>query len=355
MTAERKAEHHVGAPKTVRRTLSTHSNYPDVGQLPSGIDRALRLLIPLPVLIRNDQGVGMDRRETVLALLALGAAPLAAEAQPAAKVYRVGILLAATAETAAPLVRALIEGLRDLGYVEGRNVVFERRYADGRLERLPDLAAELVRLRVEVIVTGSNVHVAAAQRATATIPIVMVGPADSVGAGFITSLARPGGNITGLTSDASREIQAKNLTLLNEIVPNLSRVGLLGQVLSQDGFAALEATARRLNVALEVVDIRSPDDVKGAFATMDGKRVGAVIVGGGPLTYVRRQQIADLALKYRLPAIQVLNEFAEAGLLMTTGRICPISTDGLQRTSRRFSAAQNLAISPSSSRPSSTW
>ena len=266
----------------------------------------------------------MDRRAFIASVAGgLVIARSVAEAQPAAKVYRVGILLVATAETVAPVVRALTEGLRDLGYVEGRNIVFERRYADGRLERLPDLAADLVRLRVDVIVTGSNMHVAAAKRATATIPIVFIAAGDPVGAGFVASLARPGGNITGLTTEASREIQAKNLTLLNEIVPNLSRVGLLGQVLSQDNFAALEAAARRLNVALEVVDIRSPDDFKGAFATMDGKRVGAVIVGGGPLTYLRRQQIADLALKYRLPAIQVVKEFAEAGLLMTYGPNLP--------------------------------
>jgi putative ABC transport system substrate-binding protein len=266
----------------------------------------------------------MDRRAFIGAFAGgLVIARSAAEAQPAAKVYRVGVLLVATAETVAPLVRALTEGLRDLGYVEGRNIVFERRYADGRLERLPDLAAELVRLRVDVIVTGSNVHLAAVQRATATIPIVFVAVGDPVGAGFIASLARPGGNITGLTSEASREVQAKNLTLLKEIVPGLSRVGLLGQVLSQDGSAALEAAARQIDVALEVVDNRSPDDFEGAFAAMVGKRVGAVIVGGGPLTYMRRQQIADLALKHRLPAIHVLNEFAQAGLLMSYGPNLP--------------------------------
>jgi putative ABC transport system substrate-binding protein len=266
----------------------------------------------------------MDRR-TFIGVFAGGliVARSVAEAQPAAKVYRVGVLLVATTETVAPLVRALTEGLRDLCYAEGRNIVFERRYADGRLERLPDLAAELVRLRVDVIVTGSNIHLVAVQRATATIPIVFVAVGDPVGAGFIASLARPGGNITGLTSEASREVQAKNLTLLKEIVPRLSRVGLLGQVLSQDGSAALESAARQLDVALEVVDNRSPDDFEGAFAAMVGKRVGAVIVGGGPLTYMRRQQIADLALKHRLPAIHVLNEFAQAGLLMSYGPNLP--------------------------------
>src|SRR5205823_14849239 len=124
-------------------------------------------------------------------------------------------------------------------------------------------------------------------RATATIPVVMVGAADPVGAGFTASLARPGGNITGLSSDASRDIQAKNLALLKEIAPRLSRVAVLGQVLSQDGFVALEAAARQLDVALEVVDIRSPDDFEGAFAAMVGKRIDALIVGGCPWADMR--------------------------------------------------------------------
>ena len=187
----------------------------------------------------------MDRRTFIGAFAGgLVIARSVAEAQPAAKVYRIGFLTGTTAEPVALLIRALNEGLRDLGYVEGRNIVFERRYADGRLERLPDLAAELVRLRVDVIVAGTNLHVAAAQRATATIPIVMVIAVDPVGAGFIASLARPGGNITGVTFDASREIYGKNLALLTEIVPKLSRVGVLRQVI-RSGFAELEAAARQ--------------------------------------------------------------------------------------------------------------
>ena len=219
-------------------------------------------------------------------------------------------------------MRALTEGLRDLGYIKGHNVVLERRYADDAVGRLPDLATDLVRLQVDLIVTGSNVHLTAVQHATTAIPIVFVAAGDPVGSGFIANLARPGGNITGLTTEASREIQAKNLAMLKEI-PRLSRVGLLGQVLSQDGFAALEASAQQLDVVLEVVDIRSPDDFEGTFATMVGKRVGAVIVGGGPLTYMRPQQIAELALTHHLPAIHVLNEFAQAGLLMSYGPNLP--------------------------------
>ena len=262
----------------------------------------------------------MDRR-TFISVFAGGlvTAHSVAESQPAAKIHRVGILLGGTGEEAAPLLRALADGLSDLGYVDGRNLMFEGRYAGVRMERLPDLAAELVRLRVDVIVTGSNPYVAAAQRATATIPIVIVASADPVGAGFVASLARPGGNITGLTVDASPEMFAKNLGLLTELVPRLSRVGVLRQADREaGGFAELEATARRLNVALDVVDIRSVDELAGAFATMTGKRVGAVIIAG-PVFYLRRQQVADLALKHRLPAIHVLKEYAQAGLLMTYG------------------------------------
>ena len=266
----------------------------------------------------------MDRRRFVGAFASgLVVARSIAEAQPAAKVYRIGFLLGATRESVVSLFHALDEGLRELGYVEGRNMVFEQRYADGRMERLPDLAAELVRMRVDVIVTGSNIHVAAVRRATATIPIVMVFTADPVGSGFVASLARPGGNVTGLTADASPELWAKYLALLKEVVPKLSRVGVLGQVSSQVGFAELETASRKLDITLEVVDIRSKEDFDGAFATMNVKRVGAVLIVVGPLTYLLRQPIADAALKYRLPAITNVNQFAQAGLLMSYGPNLP--------------------------------
>ena len=242
-----------------------------------------------------------------------------AEAQPAAKVYRVGFLLGATGESVASLFHALEERLREFGYVEGRNIVFVQRYGDGRMERLPDLAAELVRLKVDVIVTGTNLHVAAVRRATTTIPIVMVFTADPVGAGFVASLARPGGNVTGLTADASPELWGKYLALLTEVVPRLSRVGVLGQVSSQVGFAELEAASRNLSVALEVADLLRPEDIDSAFATMISKRVEALLVVVGPLTYLLRQPIADAALKYQLPAMTNASQFAQAGLLMSYG------------------------------------
>jgi putative ABC transport system substrate-binding protein len=188
-------------------------------------------------------------------------------------------------ESVASLFHALKDGLRELGYVEGRNIVFVQRYGDGKMERLPDLAAELVRVKVDVIVTGTNLHVAAVRHATSTIPVVMVFAADPVGAGFIASLARPGGNVTGLTADASPDLWAKYLGQLKEVVPKLSRVGVLGQVSSQVGFAELEAASRNQSVALEVADLRRPEDFNGAFATMISKQVEALLVVVGPLTY----------------------------------------------------------------------
>jgi putative ABC transport system substrate-binding protein len=233
--------------------------------------------------------------------------------------YRVGFLLGATGASVASLFHALEQRLHELGYDEGRNITFVQRYGDGQMERLPDLAGELVRLKVDVIVTGTNLHVAAVRRATETIPVVMVFTADPVGAGFVASLARPGGNVTGLTADASPDLWAKYLSLLKEVVPKLSRVGVLGQVASQVGFAELEAASRNLGVTLEVADLRRPDDIDRAFATMIGQRVEALLVVVGPLTYLLRQEIADAALKHRLPAMTNASQFAQAGLLMSYG------------------------------------
>ncbi len=147
----------------------------------------------------------------------------------------------------------------------------------------------------------------------------MVFTADPVGAGFVASLARPGGNVTGLTSDAGPELWGKYLALLTEVVPRLSRVGVLGQVSSQIGFAELEVASRKLSVALEVADLRRREDLEGAFATLIGKRVEALLVVVGPLTYLLRQEIADAALKHRLPAMTNARQYAQAGLLMSYG------------------------------------
>ena len=243
-----------------------------------------------------------------------------AEAQSASKAYRIGYLTYATPEQTAPLLRELTEGLRELGYIEGRNLIIDRHYGDGTLIRLPDLAADVVRSRVDVIVTGTNPIAAAAKHATATIPIVMVGTFDPVGTGLVANLARPGGNVTGLCVDASAEQSGKNLGLLAEIVPGLSRVGILRQSGYQG--ADLEAAAQRLNMELYVVDVSTIDELESAFQTMRRKQVAAVLIRGS-LFYVSRQQVADLALKYRLPATHGLKEYAEAGLLLTYGANLP--------------------------------
>ena len=262
----------------------------------------------------------MDRRTFSGALASALMLPHAiAQAQAGAKVYRVGFFLGASGDSVATLFAAFREGMRELGYVEGRNVVFERRYADGHMERLPDIADELARLRVDVIVTGSSIHVAAAVQATRTIPIVMVFTADPVQAGFVKSLARPGGNVTGLSADASRELWSKYIAILKEIVPNLSRVGVLGQIRAQVEFAELEAASRQLGIALEVADIKSPDDLDAALSTMTAKRIGALLVVVSPLTYLLREAIAQSAIRHRLPTISNANQYAEAGLLMSYG------------------------------------
>jgi putative ABC transport system substrate-binding protein len=193
-----------------------------------------------------------------------GSRPLAARAQP--KVYRVGFLIGPSAERAASLLHSLKEGLRKRGYIEGRNIEFVPRFADGKMERLPDLATELVRANVDVIVTGSNQHVVAARQATSTIPIVFIYAVDPVGAGLVTSLARPGGNVTGRTSDASPEFWEKFLSLLAEVVPKISRVGVLGQVSANVGFIELEEASLKLKLSLEMADVQRKEDIENALA-----------------------------------------------------------------------------------------
>jgi len=264
----------------------------------------------------------MNRRAFMGALAGgLLAAPLAAEAQPAGKVYRIGYLLEiAPSDQGSTTVRVLEESLRDLGYVEGRNLVVERRFAAFKYDRLPDLAAELVRLKLDLIGTGGNPSITALKQATTTVPIVMTWTIDPVGAGLVTSLARPGGNITGLALSTGPEFVAKQLEILNEVVPKLSRVAILRQT-GRAGAetAALESAARKLGLTILFADVRTPNDIEGAFATMTRSRAGAFLILGGSVTWVSRQQIAGLAVQHRLPGIHLLREYAEAGLLLTYG------------------------------------
>ncbi len=265
------------------------------------------------------------KRRVFLSVMAGGlfVAPVAAEVQQAGKVARIGYLLTATREQQAQLARAFEEGLRDLGYVPGRNVVIEYRFADGKLEWLPQLAQDLVRLKVDVIVTGSNPHVIAAKQATTTIPIVMVASTDPVGTGLVASISRPGGNVTGLTADVGTEMGGKRLQLLKEFVPRLSRVAVLvdpGFPPAPANFKAMETPARALGMTVVRFDARGPGDLEGVFAAMTRTRAGALAVAGGPVLFMMRNQIAQLALRNRLPSIYgVTSEFVEAGGLMSYG------------------------------------
>jgi putative ABC transport system substrate-binding protein len=247
---------------------------------------------------------------------------LAAEAQTPTRPYRVGYIQTATAGEQAHLTKAFEDAMRELGYVEGHNVVFERRFADGKQERLAGLAAELARLGVDVIVTGGNPVIAAVKQATQSIPVVMAAGRDPVGSGFIANLAKPGGNITGVTNDPSPEVHGKRLELLKEVVPRASRVAFLWNPLPPGAHvyrSALEVAARRLGVTLQVVEIRARDELDVAFAAMVRGNADAVLVDSDPVFFTARTQIVGLAAKHRLPAMYQARELVEAGGLMCYG------------------------------------
>ena len=277
----------------------------------------------------------MNRRETIIALVALGAVPLAAEAQEAAKIARIGYLAGNLAATP-HLPEALRQGLRDLGYVEGRNLVIEYRDAQGKLERLPALAAELVALKVDVIVTAGTPHALAAKQATKTIPIVFAAGTDPVMDGLVTSLARPGSNVTGLSSLGS-ELVAKRLELLKQAVPGVSRVavlwhpGALGERTEKDMLKEAEVAARALGVRLQVVEARGPADFDRAFSDMTRARVGALTLLTSTMFLSERRRLVALAAQHRLPAVYPWREFVDAGGLMAYG---PNAVDMYRRAAK---------------------
>src|SRR5712691_2161119 len=254
--------------------------------------------------------------------LSLLVAPLTAEAQQATNVHRIGRLSAGSPTAPNPNLEAFRQGLRELGYVEGQNLIIESRYAEGSEERLPDLAAELVRLKVEVIVAGGSSTIRAAQHATRTIPIVMAVSYDPVGRGLVASLARPGGNTTGV-STLGTELPGKRLELLKETVPQSARVAVLANP-AAGGYESvmhnLTGAAQALGLQLRVVELRSAEELDTAFATMTREGVDALIVVSDPaLMEGLRGRTVDLAATHRLPAMYSSRELVVAGGLMSYG------------------------------------
>ena len=263
------------------------------------------------------------KRRTFLAMVSgsLLAAPLAAEAQQAGKVWRIGVLAGSpptTPEAARPW-EALMLRLRELGYVEGQNLVVERRWAEGRADRYHELAAELVALKPDVIIAAFTPSVSAAKRATSTIPIVMAIAGDPAGTGLVASLSRPGGNITGMSLQNSPELAGKRLELLKEAFPGLSRVGLLvNRTLPHRDFIwrDLQRAAVLIGVKLEPFEVRGPEDFSGGLTTKGSEAFEALVVHPDPLAFNHRREIAEFGLKRKMPVAAAYG-FAEAGCLMS--------------------------------------
>lgn len=257
----------------------------------------------------------------VLGLSAL-AAPLASLAQQS-KIWRLGFFYFGSRQSAQETGRyaAFLQGMRELGYVEGKNFVVEARYADGKAERLPDLAAELVRSKVDLIIASGTPVNRAVKRATTAIPIVITLSVDPVADGLVASLARPGGNMTGLTT-LSAELSQKHLELLTALLPKLSRIGALlnpTNVGNLGQLKSLQAAAQKSGIALVPAEARTPDEIDRGFAGVARERAAAVVILGDAFFVQQRNQIAGLATKHRLPVIALSREFPESGSLMSYG------------------------------------
>jgi putative ABC transport system substrate-binding protein len=264
----------------------------------------------------------MKAKILVYALPALFLATIhLAEAQQPKKIPRIGYLSGSSPSAIAARIELFRQGLRELGYMEGKNILIEWRFAEGKLDRLPELSAELVRVKVDIIVSAGPQVTRPAKEATSTIPIVMAFDNDPVGNGFVASLARSGGNITGL-SNLAPELSGKQLELLKEIVPRLSRVAVLGNS-TEPGYAQvskeMELAASALGVKLQYLDIMGTKDIETAFRAAGKGRAEAVLVLASPVFTVHRTQLVEMAVKSRLPAIYYRSDFVEAGGLMSYG------------------------------------
>ena len=262
----------------------------------------------------------IGRREFITLLGGAAAWPIAATAQQPRKVYRIGYLSAVTIADS-PLREPLHDALRAMGWIEGENVLYEERYAENRLDRLPALAAELVQLKVDVIAAGGTLAPLAAKRATTTIPIVMTAAGDPLGSGLVASLARPGGNVTGMSLMAP-DLGGKRLELLKELLPRLSRVSVLWNAAnpySTISFKETQAAGRTLGVEIQSLEVRGPDDFDGAFEAAKRQHPDGLITVEDPLTGSHAQLITDFVAAHQLPALHGLREFVTVGGLMSYG------------------------------------
>jgi putative tryptophan/tyrosine transport system substrate-binding protein len=263
----------------------------------------------------------MNRRDTVLALLALGTTPLTILAQPTGKTYSVGFLsgLGPPPDGAPPA--SLRQALHDVGYVEGKNIAYAARWADARLERLPELAADLVKLKVDAILTRGGPAAEAAKMATATIPIIIGGAGDAVATGLIASLARPGGNVTGMSDDAGK-LSAKRMEILKETVPKAKRIAILWNADDHAmtlRYREIENAARVLNVTVQPLGVREPNDFGTAFAAMTRERPDALFLVADALTVLNRKRVLDFAEMHHIPAMYESGNFVQGGGLMSYG------------------------------------
>jgi len=268
----------------------------------------------------------MERR-TFMAMLTGGivVSPLAVEAQQAGKVYRVGFLGNSSAALEANLVGPFREGLRELGYVEGRNIVIEYRWAEGKYERFPALIAELAALNVDVIVTAGTPAALAVKRTTPSIPLVMAAVGDPIGVGLVASLARPGGNVTGLSAIAP-ELEGKRLELLREVVPKLSHIAVLwnpDNPFHAGSLKETQAAAQVLGIKAQLVGVRISEEFPAAFAAIVRERPGALLVLADRIFLHNRARIVDFGAKHRLPGVYPYRELVEAGGLMSFGPSYP--------------------------------
>jgi putative ABC transport system substrate-binding protein len=264
-----------------------------------------------------------SRRQAVSSL-ALGAIllPRVVSAQAPAKTPRIGILMSTTPMAAAHIMTAFGDGLSERGHVVGKNVILEYRWAEGRPERIPELADELVRQRMDVLVGSSQAAALALAKATKTIPIVMVNTSDPVQAGLVASLVRPGGNVTGLSQQLTAEIRAKQLQLLKEVLPKASSVAVLWSSSTTVGLKEYQAAAQPLGIKLRLVELKTRDDLGRVFVGIAGDRADALLVPGDTLLFMERRRVVDLAREHRLPAMYSTREFTlEGGLMSYSARL----------------------------------